>query len=110
MRVQLQRAGEYRLQRQLRRYMTGRTPRQQFLDQIPDSLRRVRAAALVLLQIDNFDNLTAGMDEETIFSMTQRLEQSLAKVGEHSQLTVVEESSGRYLLLFTGHQAEELQL
>lgn len=109
MRVQLQRAGEYRLQRQLRRYMTGRTPRQQFLDQIPDSLRRVRAAALVLLQIDNFDNLTAGMDEETIFSMTQRLEQSLAKVGEHSQLTVVEESSGRYLLLFTGHQAEELR-
>ena len=32
MRVQLQRADEFRLQRQLRRYMMGRTPRQQFLE------------------------------------------------------------------------------
>ena len=63
---------------------------------------------LVLLQIDNFDNLTAAMDEETIFSMTQRLEQSIAKVGENTSMISVEESSGRYLLLFTGAWKEEL--
>ena len=108
MRVQLQQAGEFRLQRQLRRYMMGRTPRQQFLEQMPERLVRARAMILVLLQIDNFDNLTAAMDEETIFSMTQRLEQSIAKVGENTSMISVEESSGRYLLLFTGAWKEEI--
>ena len=108
MRIQLQQAGEFRLQRQLRRYMMGRTPRQQFLEQMPERLVCARAMILVLLQIDNFDNLTAAMDEETIFSMTQRLEQLIAKVGENTSMITVEESSGRYLLLFTGAWKEEI--
>lgn len=108
MRMQLQRADEFRLQRQLRRYMMGRTPRQQFLEQMPERLLRDRAVILVLLQIDNFDNLTAAMDEETIFGMTQKLEHSIAKAGEHTSMISVEETSGRYLLLFTGAWKEEL--
>lgn len=63
---------------------------------------------LVLLQIDNFDNLTAAMDEETIFSMTQKLEQSIVKAGENTSMLSIEETSGRYLLLFTGTWKEEL--
>ena len=43
MRIQLQQAGEFRLQRQLRRYMMGRTPRQQFLEQMPERLVCARA-------------------------------------------------------------------
>ncbi len=109
MRMQLQRVDEFRLQRQLRRFMTGRTPRQQFLEQIPERLCRARAVILVLLQMDNFDSLTAGMDEETIFSMTQKLEMSIAKAGEAISMITVEESSGRYLILFTGAWKEELR-
>lgn len=108
MRVQLQRADEFRLQRQLRRYMMGRTPRQQFLEQMPERLLRARAVVLVLLQIDNFDNLTAAMDEETIFSMTQKLEQSIVNAGENTSMISIEETSGRYLLLFIGTWKEEL--
>ena len=108
MRVQLRQADEFRLQRQLRRYMMGRTSRPQFLKQIPEKLLRARAMLLVLLQIDNFDKLTAAMNEETIFSMTQRLEQSIAKAGEDTSMISVEESSGRYLLLFTGTCEEEI--
>lgn len=108
MRVQLQRADEFRLQRQLRRYMMGRTPRQQFLEQMPERLLRARAVVLVLLQIDNFDNLTAAMDEETIFSMTQKLEQSIVNAGENTSMISIEETSGRYLLPFIGTWKEEL--
>ncbi len=108
MRLQLQQADEVRFQRYLRRYMMGRTPSQQFLDQVPEQLLRAQAVILVLLQIDNFDNLTAAMDEETIFSMTQKLEHSIAKAGENSGMISVEETSGRYLLLFTGPWKEDL--
>ena len=82
--------------------MMGRTPRQQFLEQMPERLLRARAVVLVLLQIDNFDNLTAAMDEETIFSMTQKLEQSIVNAGENTSMISIEETSGRYLLLFIG--------
>lgn len=109
MRIQLQRADEFRLQRQLRRFIMGHTPRQQFMEQIPEQLRRARAMILVLLQMDNFDNLTADMDEETIFSITQKLELSMAKAAENTSMISVEESSGRYLLLFTGAWKEELR-
>lgn len=108
MRMKLQKADEFRLQRQLRRYMMGRTPRQQFLEQIPERLFRAKAMVLVLLQIDNFDNLTASMDGESIFSMTQKLEQAIEKASENLGMTFVEESSGRYLLLFTGAWKENL--
>lgn len=106
MRVQLRQADEFRLQRQLRRYMMGRISRPQFLKQIPEKFLRARAMRLVLLQIDNFDKLTAAMNEETIFGMTQRLEQSIAKAGENTSMLSVEESNGRYLLLFTGISEE----
>lgn len=109
MRIRLQRADEYRLQRNLRRYMMGQIPGQQFLNNLSEPLRRARAMVLVLLQMDNFDNLTANMDEETIFSMTQKLELSLTKAGETIQMILTEESSGRYLLLFTGNYKEELE-
>jgi len=108
MRLQLQQADEVRFQRYLRRYMMGRTPRQQFLDQAPSQLLGTRAVILVLLQIDNFDNLTASMDGETIFSMTQKLEQSLIKAKMNVSMMSIEETSGRYLLLFTGTWKEEL--
>lgn len=108
MRVRLQRADEVRLQRQMRRYMMGRTPRQQFLEQMPEQILRARAVILVLLQIDNFDNLTAAMDEEAIFIMTQKLEQSIARAGENVSLLTIEETNGRYLLLFTDNWKEEL--
>lgn len=42
MRIQLQRADAYRLQRQIRRYIAGRTPKQQFLEQLPDHLQKTR--------------------------------------------------------------------
>lgn len=109
MRSRLQYADEYQFKRRLLRCMTGREPLQQLVKYLPEHMRRARAFCLVLLQMDRFDNLTATMDEETIFSMTQRLESSLEKAGERMQLTVVEESSGRYLLFFTGWEAEELR-
>lgn len=108
MRAQLQSANESRLLRQLRRYMMGRTPRQQFLEQMPERLLRAKVIVLVLLQIDSFDNLTASMDEETIFSMTQKLECSIARVSANMCMLSVEETSGRYLLLFTGNRRDEL--
>lgn len=108
MRIQLQRADAYRLQRQIRRYIAGRTPKQQFLEQLPDHLQKNQAMILTLLQVDHFDNLTAAMDEETIFAMTQKMEQSMQKAGEGTSMICVEESSGRYLLLFTGAWGEEL--
>lgn len=109
MRMRLLKADEYRLQRNLCRYMRGNIPVQQFREQIPDSLKRSKAMILVLLQVDNFDHLTAGMGEETVFSMMQKLEGSLEKAGETTNLTLLEESSGRYLLLFTGVNKEELE-
>lgn len=109
MRSRLQCADEYQFKRRLLRCITGREPLQQLFQYLPEHMRRARAFCLVLLQLDRFDSLTATMDEETVFSMTQRLEQSLEKAGERMQLTVVEEFSGRYLLFFTGWEAEELR-
>lgn len=48
------------------------------------------------------------MDEETIFSMTQKLEQSIVNAGENTSMISIEETSGRYLLLFIGTWKEEL--
>lgn len=109
LRVRLQRADEYQLRQHLLRYVTGRITRQKFVEALPEEMRKVQAVGLVLLQIDNFDHLTSGMDEETIFSMTQRIELSLNQVGENARMTPIEESGGRYILLFLGNQAEELR-
>lgn len=108
MRDRLQQADKYQFQRELLRYLAGRTPQQQFLERIPEELRRMRAIGLVLLQIDNFDHLTAAMDEESIFALTQGMEDSLHQIDINSKLVVVEESSGKYILLFLGDIADEL--
>lgn len=108
MKEQLQQADSFQLRRNLRRYMIGQMPRRQFLESAPEKLRCVHVIMLVLLQIENFDSLTAAMNEEDIFSMTQTFEQSMVRAGENTQMIPVEETSGRYLLLFTGHWSDEL--
>lgn len=109
MRSRLQSADEYQFKRRLLRWMTGLEPLQPLLEYLPEPMKRARAICLVLLQIDYFDNLTATMDEETIFSMTQRLEGSMEKAGERAELTFLEEASGRYLLFFTSWEKEMLR-
>lgn len=108
MRIQLQRADAYRLQRQIRRYIAGHTPKQQFLEQLPEHLQKAPSMIMTLLQMDHFDDVTASMDEETIFAMTQKMEQSMEKAGDGISMICVEESSGKYLLVFTGPWRDEL--
>ncbi|NBH80396.1 response regulator [Clostridiaceae bacterium] len=108
LRIRLQHADEYRYQQLLLRYMTGRITRQTFLEQIPVQVKRGRIIGLILLQIDNFDNITSGMDEESIFGMTQQMEFTIEKLGGDSMI-IIEEPGGRYILLFFGEQEEDLR-
>lgn len=109
-REQLQQENTFRIQRALRIYMRGRIPQQQFLAQMPEEQRAARAAALVMVQIDNFDTVTAEMDEETIFQMTQQFEATVCQYKGPLHMIAFEESSGRYLMLFTGNDPEELRM
>lgn len=107
-RTRMQQTDEFRLQRLLLYYMQGRMPLQQFLSGLTGDFSDNCNYMLILLQIDEFDNLTADMDEESIFNMMQKFENSLFSVREELNKIVIEESSGRYLILFRGNCNEDL--
>lgn len=108
LRSRVQQADAFQLRKRLLRYMTSCIGTQ-VPEQLPETLRRANAISLVLLQIDQFDSLTASMGGELIFALTQTLENTLEQIRNGLQEVVLEEFGGRYLLLFFGEEAQKLQ-
>lgn len=95
-------------QRLLGRYLAGRTGVEELLAGLPDTWRTAAFCAGLLVQMDNFDRLTADMTEETIFGVTQELETVLIAQSDDA-VRIIENDNGRYFILFISRQEEDLR-
>lgn len=96
-------------QRLLRRYLAGRAQAEELVASLPERWCGNRLfCGGVLVQMDDFDRLTGDMDEQTVFSFTQELENVLI-AQSNEEVRIVENDNGRYFLLFISEQEEELR-
>ncbi|MDO4270267.1 MAG: response regulator [Eubacteriales bacterium] len=108
LRRRVQEDGELALHGKLLRYMRRRISGEQFLDGLPQPLAESACCLCALLQLDRFDHLTGGMPEEEIFRLTQELEAVMLEQADRDGMLVMEESNGRYLILFYGGAADDV--
>lgn len=102
MRHKLQADNQVVLQRKIMRYMRHGMSVEQFLDDLPISMKESRYCLCTIVQLDNFDSITGNMPEEQIFRLTQDLEEVLFRQGDGEPIEIIEESNGRYVILFYG--------
>lgn len=94
--------GQIVLQQNIMRYLRHSLRTEKFLESLPEELENSRYCLCALIQLDNFDHITGNMPEERIFTFTQELEEILFSQGEGEPLVIMEESNGRYVILFYG--------
>ena len=102
LRRRIQEDSQLALHGKILRYVRRRISSRQFLEELPQTLAESAFCLCGLLQLDRFDHLTGGMPEEEIFRLTQELEAVMLEQADESGMQVIEESNGRYLLLFYG--------
>ncbi|WP_283674749.1 response regulator transcription factor [Butyricicoccus sp. Marseille-Q5471] len=105
---QAQTDGRLKQQRLFRRYLAGQESAEELVASIAPRWRNTMLCAGVLVQIDDFDRLTEEMDEETIFTFTQRLETLLIS-HSNEEIQIIENDNGRYFVLFIGESEDELR-
>ncbi|NBH80658.1 DNA-binding response regulator [Clostridiaceae bacterium] len=104
----IQEEGMVREQFLLRRYLAGTASPEELKNGLSKKWLDAVWCAGVLVQIDDFDRLTADMNEENIFTFTQELEGILVAQSDED-MRVIENDHGRYFLLFINTQEHELR-
>lgn len=99
--------GQTALHNKILRFIRRRISKEQFAAQVPQELANSACCLCMLLQLDRFDHVTGSMPEEEIFSLTQQLESVLREQADVAGMEIMEESNGRYFILFYGsHQSD----
>jgi len=102
LRHKLQADNQVVLQRKIMRYIRHSMSAEQFSADLPAPMRESKYCLCALVQLDYFDNITGNMPEEQIFRLTQDLEEVLFRQGDGEPIEIIEESNGRYIILFYG--------
>lgn len=108
LRRRLQEENEIALHGKILRYVHRRISAPQFERELPPALSASRFCMCVLLQLDRFDHVTGGMAEEEIFRLTQELEAVMLEQANPEGMQMMEESNGRYLVLFYGQDGADV--
>ncbi|WP_283674742.1 response regulator transcription factor [Butyricicoccus sp. Marseille-Q5471] len=102
MRRRLQEDNQVALHDKILRYVHRRISCAQFVEGLPRDLGVSAFCQCALLQLDRFDHVTGAMPADEIFRLTQELEATMLEQAEEAGMQIMEESNGRYLILFYG--------
>ncbi|GAB2046124.1 hypothetical protein AGATL06_26230 [Agathobaculum sp. TL06] len=93
----------------LRRYIAGSIDESKLLELLPQGFPTDYFIACLIIQIENFDDLTNRMKGDEIFVLTEQLEQTIY-YSSHRPPILIEDVLGKYVLFWISKEEQEANM